>query len=246
MHGTFSRDHIASSCKHSRSFVQWKLIAGLLVLALMLSMGSDALPTAHGQYGWSNDAPPENPWQIEQPEEDEADDDPWGTNDPWGTEDAWGDDNSWNEDEAYGGGSDWARDFYDFDDGSSGGSGNGSAERVGDGVAMNAITCSSNLDCSGNRVCCTDGDGNTSCGSAGGAACTNGPSEEGDPIPIGDDEVVGDNGETINCSGGGSLPTECEEICQSNPSVDCASVVPIPGIAYLLALGLAFGAYKLT
>lgn len=217
MHSTFSRDHIASSCKHARSFVQWKRTVGLLVLALMLSMGSDTLPTAHAQYGWSNDAPPENPWQIEQPEEDEADDDPWGTNDPWGTEDAWGGNNSWNEDEAYRDGrSDWARDFYDFDDGNSSGD-KGSAERVGDGVAMSAVTCTSDSDCTGrgNPRCCISEDGTTT-------ACS--------------------RGQSCNSGDAGGIPGGSQPIEDPN----APEPVPIPGIAYLLALGLAFGAYKLT
>ncbi|MES3630405.1 MAG: hypothetical protein PPP56_09600 [Longimonas sp.] len=174
-----------------------------------------------------------NPWGS-----DEEDDDPWGYN-PWDTSY----DDPWDTSSNRSGGSDWSSDFYDFDDHS----GSRSADRVGDGPAMaNDLECTSNLDCPGNRVCCTDEDGSTSCGSGGNNPCGNGPSDDGDPTPIDDDEVINDDGEIIDCGGEGPLPQECGEICGNGNGVDCAEVVPVDGaLLYLVIMGVAYGVYKL-
>ena len=227
------------------------------LIALMLLVGLTVPHTSTAQSVWSSpfdpapedeedtysiwgapndDATYSNPWGG-----DDTDDDPWGHN-PWDTSY----DDPWDTSSDRSGGSDWSSDFYDFDDENSGSSG-GSADRVGDGPAMaNDLECTSNLDCSGGRVCCTDENGSTSCGSAGGNPCGNGPSEEGDPTPIDDDQVINDDGETIDCGGDGSLDPECEEICGNDNGVDCTQVVPVDGaLLYLVIIGVAYGAYKL-
>lgn len=220
---------------------------GLVAGGLLLSTAP-----LHGQSAWDAPEPSSNPWQIDRSEanqnEREAEDDPWGTNDPWGTEDAWGPDNPWNEDEAYrDGNSDWARDFYDFDEENSGGNDNGSARRVRDGVAMAASACGSSCDTGGNEVCCLgNGSSGPKCRSA----------NKGCPGNSGIDESEcgnlspNDRG-AENCLSQCEIdPTAdgCQDFCQANPDA-CRNEgipVPLPGFIYLLLVGLSYGVYKLT
>ena len=217
-----------------------------VMAAVLLSVCCALLaPASTAQSAWSNpfespsneqqDDEPRSPWDARTQDRDDSD--PWNTDDPWGLEE---------RDNIYGD-SDWARDFYDFEDENGGSSTDGSARRVGDGVAMNAVTCNRNIDCGG-RVCCTDEDGNTSCGSAGNDPCGNGPSDPGDPVEVGDDEFVDDEGNTrdiSDCQGGGPYPPYCGSVCGDGDTGDCAEVAPLPGLVYLLLAGLGYGGYKL-
>lgn len=205
----------------------------LSICLLGLCMGTCA-PESAAQSMWgtpfdspeeqeNEEASPYGTWST--PQQDETrngwtTDDPWNTRDPWGLEQ---EDGSWGE-------SDWARDFYDFEDengGGESGSDEWSAERVGDGIAMTAVGnvgCTSNAAC-GSQDCCIVGN-NSECRNncPGGGQSDNGA--------LGNDEFIDENGNVV-CT---------------DPTGDCTNpdiTVPLPGLVYLLLAGLGYGGYKL-
>lgn len=138
-------------------------LPAFFLLALLL-LGLSLLPQpTTAQSMWDN--PFESPSSEQQDDEprslwdartqDHDDSDPWNTDDPYNTSDPWGLDE---RDDARGN-SDWARDFYDFEDENDGSDTDGSARRVGDGpttMAKNECDVNGN-GCPTGQVCCTVG-----------------------------------------------------------------------------------------
>ena len=214
---------------HLRTSYLVFLLVGLLVTLPQAGTAQSAWTNPFETPEEQNDEEsPYGTWGTPQHDEDRnawTTDDPWNTNDPWGLEER---NRSWGE-------SDWARDFYDFDDENSGGesdSDKGSAERVGDGVAMAAVD-PENVECSSNDEC-TTGQKQTCCITGNGSKCKKNCAQGGgtDNGPLGNDEFIDDNGNVVCTDPNG----DC-----NNPDI----TLPLPGLVYLLLAGLGYGGYRL-
>jgi len=148
----------------------------------------------------------------------------WEADDPWGTEQRWDTDNSWNTE------SSWADDFYGPPGNNGENTSNAPAERVGDGIAMNQSSCESRGN-PNNQACvdaCSSPNPPSTCNSAcaidpDGAACQ----------AFRESCASNPNASSCRQSGFGSTGTGTPQDA------------PLPGVVYLLLVGLGYGGYRL-
>lgn len=201
------------------------------LLALLIFLGSTSFPQfTTAQSMWDN--PFDQPSQQENTQasssgwgtsgytNDSASS--WGADDPWGTDQRWDTDNSWNTE------SSWTDDFYKAPGNNGENTSDASAERVGDGIAMNQSSCESSGN--PNNQACVDACSSPNPPSTCNSACATDPD--------------------------GAACQAFQESCKSNPSASACPEsgfgstgtpqdAPLPGVVYLLLAGLGYGGYRL-